>query len=417
MPRTRMHKYKHKICNSRRSIAMNKRKMKTKTKSKSRSRRVGGGGTRKIFKKSHKRYQHKSMKRRIQRGGDKYRQFELLMESYNDSENDKTKDAMKILFGYFNIKDYSKFKKILEERTKLIPEPSLLVVATGNFLSLKTEMMFDFNNYLKLEFKQGQWTELVKHMHSHISAIVSGEQSRTDELTRHLAIAYNTALPAHEQLTDELKNAAANFQVKAAIENAANPLGRIARNPVNLGPTYQSQALKGFIAPIPESIILDTSKFVEPLKTYSTYRLSAGRQGSSNYTNRISDIKRFNEQMNEINLELQNPTEKPGEKLYELLKTKTLIPVYFGKGDSRNDSVPDDKCDKSVRDGLFKTGIFSSGKHHCRTCGRCMNKADKTTYGDRDNMFLNPVCIDCRDLFSRVLHPGGAAASLSSAEQ
>ena len=79
MPRTRKHKYKRKICNSRRSIAMNKRKMKTKTKSKSRSRR---GGTRKIFKKSHKRYTKNGMKRRIQKGGVKDREYRFLMESY-----------------------------------------------------------------------------------------------------------------------------------------------------------------------------------------------------------------------------------------------------------------------------------------------------------------------------------------------
>ena len=83
MPRTRKHKYKRKICNSRRSIAMNKRKMKTKTKTKTKPRsRRGGGGMRKIFKKSHKRYAMKGMKRRIQRGGGVKDDIKKLMEAY-----------------------------------------------------------------------------------------------------------------------------------------------------------------------------------------------------------------------------------------------------------------------------------------------------------------------------------------------
>jgi hypothetical protein len=395
---------------------VNKKKMKIKTKSKPRSRR--GGGTRKIFKKSHNRYANKCMKRRIQRGGNKDIQFKLLMESYNDSENDNTKYAMTILFGYWANVDYNKFKKILEERNKILPE--LRAIATGRIVELNTEVAFDNTNWSKLKFRQGQWTELVKHMHSHILATVSAEKARAAELTQHLYKAVNTALPAHKQLTPALKDAAAEFQVDEVIKDATKPLGTIERKPVDLGPTYNSQAFKGLVASTSESAIIDTSQLVEPLKTYLTYRLSADRKGSSDYTDRIGAIQRFNEKIISINSTLSSPPRtNSGQELYTLLTQKELIPVYFKDGGSRDDSVPDYKCVTSVSGKQFKKGIISSGKHHCRTCGRCMNEEDKRTYGDRANNLLNPVCIDCYNLFSgtTIAEPGGAAASLSSAAQ
>jgi hypothetical protein len=394
---------------------VNKKKMKIKTKSKSKPRSRRGGGTRKIFKKSHKRYVMKGMKRRIQRGGNKDIQFKLLMESYNDSENDKTKYAMTTLFGYWANVDYTNFKKILEERNKILPE--LRAIATGRIVELNTEVAFDNTNWSKLKFRQGQWTELVKHMHSHILATVSAENARAAELTRHLVKADNTALPAHKQLTPALEDVAAGFQVDEVIYDAKHPLGPIERKPVDLGPTYKSQAFKGLMAPISESTTLDTSQFVEPLKTYLTYRLSAGREGSSNYTDRRGAIQTFNEKIISINSTLSSPPlTNSGQELYTLLTQKELIPVYFKDGGSRDDSVPDYKCVTSVSGNQFKKGIISSGKHHCRTCGRCMNEDDKRTYGVRANNLLNPVCIDCYNLFSgtTIAEPGGAAASFSS---
>lgn len=388
---------------------MNKRKMKTKTKSKSRSRKRGGG-TRKIFKKSHKRYANKSMKRHIQRGGNKDRKYRLLMESYKDPKSEESKTAMEMLFGNIDEDSYKKFKKLLEERDKL--QPNLWLIVTGIRDIFDTDTAFDIEKSSSSGFAQGNWIELVKYMRSIVSSRVSADIAYAQDLQWRLDQLGDSSKPAHLQTGRDIKELAANLQVSKMVDKIQHSRGKMSRE-VNVVDTKSQfgQPRTTIKAPISESRNLDTSKFVEPLKTYLTYRLSAGRQGSNDIRDKIGAIGIFNEKIRSIDTELVQYSDRPsGEKLYNLLESKGLIPVYFGKGDSRNDSVPDDKCEKSVRDGLFKTSIFSSGKHHCRTCGRCMNKADKTTYGDPDNMFLNPVCIDCRDLFSGVLHPGGAAA-------
>ena len=108
MHRTRKHKYKRKICNSRRSIVMNKRKIKMKTKTKPRSRRGRvGGGTRKIFKKSHKRSVMKGIKRRIQRGGNKNDHYLKLMALLYDEPSHQWSKSYMAVSG---ISNYNKFK-------------------------------------------------------------------------------------------------------------------------------------------------------------------------------------------------------------------------------------------------------------------------------------------------------------------
>ena len=162
-----------------------------------------------------------------------------------------------------------------------------------------------------------------------------------------------------------------------------------------------------------EALELDRRDFVPILKTYLDFRLSDGRKG------RYGDdaIRYFNQKMNDINRKLKESHDKSGKKLYELLTQKELIPVYFEEGDSRDDSVIDTKCLRSVRGGPFKKSLFSSGKHHCRTCGRCMNKDDTTTYNidpENKNMFLNPVCIDCYNLFSDIPNSNPQSAALAA---
>jgi hypothetical protein len=149
------------------------------------------------------------------------------------------------------------------------------------------------------------------------------------------------------------------------------------------------------------------------------YRLSDGRKGS-----RIGygddKIRYFNQKMIDIDIELKKMSVNPGKHLYILLEQNGLIPVYFKHGGPRDDSVPDNKCVNSVRGTQFVNIFFSlsSGKHHCRTCGRCMNDADTTIYNADPtikNMFLNPVCIDCYELFSGGPTPGPGASAASPA--
>jgi hypothetical protein len=166
-----------------------------------------------------------------------------------------------------------------------------------------------------------------------------------------------------------------------------------------------------------EALELDRRDFVPILKKYLDFRLSDGRKGSRpGYGD--DKIRYFNGKMIEINQTLRKTSDPSGKKLYELLVEKGLIPVYFEKGDLKDDSVSDTECLTSVSGGLFKQSIFSSGKHHCRTCGRCMNEDDKKTYNidpENKNKLLNPVCIDCYNLFSDI--PNSNPQSAASAAQ
>ena len=416
MPRTRKHKYKRKICNSRRSIAMNKRKMKTKTKSKSRSRR---GGTRKIFKKSHKRYTKNGMKRRIQKGGVKDREYRFLMESYKYPESEDSQTAVKMLFGNKNMSEtnYNKFKTLLEERDKL--QPNLWLTLIGIQDKFDTDTAFDIKNSSSYGFTQGKWIELVKNMRRIISSRVSADTEYAQDLKWRLNRLDDRPQGAHLQKGRDMKDLAADLQVEDVLDIIKYSRGNKSREVViDLAKTQFGQPHTAIQAPISESLILNTSEFVEPLKTYLGYRLSAGRQGSNDVRDKSGEIIRFNDKMKEINQELQRTLDKPpGNHLYTLLTQKDLIPVYFEKGGSKDDSVPDSssECKTSAISGREFT--FFNRKRHCRTCGRCIDKSDTTEYGNTENRLLNPVCIGCYNLFSGVLPhgPGGSAASLSSA--
>ena len=77
MPRTRKHKYGRKLHHKKRTVSRNKIKRKMKVK----SRKI-----KQKFKKSHMRYAKKSMKHRIQRGGDIEDDILMLMFAYKNIE-------------------------------------------------------------------------------------------------------------------------------------------------------------------------------------------------------------------------------------------------------------------------------------------------------------------------------------------
>jgi hypothetical protein len=154
------------------------------------------------------------------------------------------------------------------------------------------------------------------------------------------------------------------------------------------------------------------------VKQYLKYRLSDDRTGSKYNTQ--DTINRFNQRImfiimileghyepKKIGLSGYNPDTSEGKKLFLLLSWLNLIPV-FGQGDDpygRHDYVDDSICSKSVSGKDFTkrsfssfpsvfSSVFSSGKSHCRTCGRCMNTEDTKEEGGYK------VCIDCYNLFN-----------------
>ena len=117
---------------------MNKRKMKTKTKPRSRR-----GGTRKIFKKSHKRYTKNGMKRRIQRGGSKNNHYLKLMALLYDEPDYQWSKSYRDVSG---ISDHNKFLEVLSKRRLFGLEDGNLslekLVCSDDDISFTTEVLF-----------------------------------------------------------------------------------------------------------------------------------------------------------------------------------------------------------------------------------------------------------------------------------
>ena len=429
MPRTHKHKYKRKICNSRRSIYMNKRKMKTKTKSKPRSRR---GGTRKIFKKSHKRYVIKGMKRRIQRGGSKNDHYLKLMALlYDEPDHQWSKSYMTVS----GISDYNKFLEVLSERRVFGLELGNLPLEEVICSNIPKDKLYTTDMEFALKMvKEGKiidiqkWKDFIDSMRT----TISNEERRKNSLDMedYYMLRTKSEIYCEKAKTEKeiwLKDQYARICLELntfLLKNAGKFTRGTGPTVVFLDREAQFNQKKTAIPRVEvESTTLDSSQFEPTLKTYLGYRLSDGRRGCKlGYGD--DKIRTFNQNMKEINTELQRTLDKYGERLYILLEDKRLIPVYFKTSDERDDSIPDSDCLKSVRNTPFVSKFLSlsSGKHHCRTCGRCMNDADTRRYNADpkiNNMLLNPVCIDCFELFSGVLTPGpgGSAASLSSAAQ
>jgi hypothetical protein len=393
---------------------MNKRKMKTKTKTKTkpRSRR---GGTRKIFKKSHKRYTKNGMKRRIQRGGSKNDHYLKLMALLYDDPYHQWSNSYMAVSG---ISDHNKFLEVLSKRRLFGLEAGNLsleeLVCSDDDISKKLMTDFRFINKIN-EMKAEGITVVFEKWKDFINSIrttISNEEQRKNSLDKedYNMLKTKKELYCGKATTEEvgwLKDEYALICVELATfltKNEGKFTSDTGHRVVDIDPKAQYGTKPSAIPRIEvEPLKLDTREFVPILKKYLDFRLSDDRKGSRpGYSH--DKIRYFNQKMREINQELQRTSDKPpGNHLYTLLTQKDLIPVYFEKGDSRDDSVSDTNCLRSVRGGPFNQSLFSSGKHHCRTCGRCMNKDDTQTYNidpENKNMFLNPVCIDCYNLFS-----------------
>jgi hypothetical protein len=398
---------------------MNKRKMKTKTKTKTkpRSRR---GGTRKIFKKSHKRYTKNGMKRHIQRGGSKNDHYLKLMALLYDEPDYPWSKSYRDVSG---ISDHNEFLEVLSKRR-------LFGLEAGNLSLEELVCSDDFSFMTDVRFINKMKTEGItvvfekwKDFINSIRTTISNEEGRKNSLDMedYSMLKTKQEIYCGKAKTEEvgwLKDEYARICVELATflkKNARKFTSDTGHTVVYVDPQEQFMMKRTPISPVTvEALELDRRDFVPILKTYLDFRLSDGRKGSRpGYGD--DEIRYFNGKMIEINQKLRITSDPSGKKLYELLVEKRLIPVYFEKGDSKDDSVSDTKCLTSVSGGPFKQSIFSSGKHHCRTCGRCMNEDDKKTYNidpEIKNMFLNPVCIDCYNLFSGVplSGPGGSAA-------
>jgi len=456
---------------------VNKKKMKIKTKSKPRSRR--GGGTRKIFKKSHKRYVMKGMKRRIQRGGtfidggpltiyhDMYRDLgELCREYYIAREAESLElPNFKNKFKRLNItaENIDGFVKMFTARQALNDAgdtllPHVLVdpliedknkpydnkpfdplflsdTSDGSiFANLSQGALFDSlnqSNQKKQLFvlangerskgwkirdimaevtgidetsfayahSSKQWIDFIKMFRAYVKGLMNKNAEERDEWinARIRAVQINReseVLPMEQRIRriESELNTETTLQLLPPIPSRSEPQ----RGLVN--PDYSPLASSIQTDNVPfksDGIIL----FQQCLQTYLQYRLSDGRTGVGINAEQ-QDIIPFKQKIIKINrilrgayvarpgvpgYDYKNPDQ--GNNLYILLSQSGLIPV----------DVDYVVCD-------------DTSMLHCKTCGRCMNTANKKEYMDM------VVCIQCEELFSdkHSFSPGGAAASLSS---
>ena len=449
MPRTRKHKYKRKICNSRRSIAMNKRKMKTKTKTKTKPRsRRGGGGMRKIFKKSHKRYAMKGMKRRIQRGGGVKDDIKKLMEAYKAIQ---TRERIyKVTLNALNSLQLSRselgiecFQELILLRRgfgltylpleDILLFPKLYLIIESLFSVEETRKHIGDQNIL-IRRALEHWTDFITQtyalLHPDIPNIDEGDidllkikqglvKSKMDaEQNRELKDMYASLLVEIIAIIKANKGAPPEREPTNFFELAPPPVKPVVYEVKDYISRYGYQSIDVTDDP------LDKERFTYPVKEYLTYRLSHGRTGASD--KHPSEFKTFKKKIVFISRILDNHyrTEKgvkqtgiddyddatEGKKLFLLLRWLDLIPV-FGEGADeygKYDYVPDPTCKVSAISGSEFTLL--KRKSHCRTCGRCMHKEET-----RDEEGYK-VCINCYNLFSGVLPPGPGGSAASAAQ-
>jgi hypothetical protein len=461
---------------------VNKKKMKIKTKSKSKPRSRRGGGTRKIFKKSHNRYANKCMKRRIQRGGtfidggpltiyeDMYRDLGQLCSNYDIARAAGSLELpnFKNKFKFLNItrENIDGFVKMFKARQalndagyQLLPHILIDPVTEDNkkpydnkpfdplFLSDTSDGdIFEnltpgvlFNRLEKLNrtkqlFVQGTtkrsegwkirdimaevtsideksfayahsskpWIDFIKMFRAYVKGLMNKDEKVRDEwinakIIRVKIDGVSEVLPMEQRIRriESELNAQTTLQLLPPIPSRSEPQ-RVLVNP-DYGPLASSIQTDN----VPfnsEGIKL----FQQCLQTYLQYRLSDGRTGVGIKAEQ-QDIIPFKQKIIKINrilrglyvaipgvpgYDYENPNQ--GKNLYALLLLSKLIPV----------DVDYVECD-------------DTSMLHCKTCGRCMNTANKKEYMDM------VVCIQCEELFSdkHSFSPGGAAASSSSAAQ
>jgi hypothetical protein len=434
---------------------VNKKKMKIKTKSKPRSRR--GGGTRKIFKKSHKRYVMKGMKRRIHRGGtfikggpldiyeDMYRDLGQLCSNYDIAQiSGNYQLPFKNKFKFLNItrENIDGFVKMFTARQALNNAgdtllPHVLVDASmidrspfdplflsdtsdgSIFANLSPGALFDSLNqsnqkkqlFVPANSKRSdgwkirdimaevtgineksfayahsskQWIDFIKMFRAYVKGLMNKDAEERDKWInariKAVKIDRESEVLSMEERIRRIEselNTETTLQLLPPIPSRSEPQ----RGLVN--PDY---------GPLASSIQTDNvpfnsdgiKLFQQCLQTYLQYRLSDGRTGVGINAEQ-QDIIPFKQKIIKINrilrgayvarpgvpgYDYKNPDQ--GKNLYILLSQSGLIPV----------DVDYVVCD-------------DTSMLHCKTCGRCMNTANKKEYMDM------VVCIQCEELFFR----------------
>lgn len=466
MSRTRKHKYGRKLHHKKRTVSRNKIKRKMKIK----SRKI-----KQKFKKSHMRYAKKSMKHRIQRGGG---DVENLLRAYTSSQTPEkiyqsTLIALNILGLRREQADIEYFKNIITTRRLFGLKDdtsqflSLTEVLTIPKLDFTSEIAFLLRKDLELEIKftRQNWIDFITHAHTVIHrqipiidaddikllnlkvgifrSILKKAQDKHDkkqeDIYADLIAEYTAVIEANKDAHNvSYERNFFEFAPPPPVESSAIP--PIPRINLELSDLARIEVNEKYLTKKNKKDVLNVKRIPNHiLEKYLEYRLSDDRTGVR-FGGNQEQINRFNQKImaiekilsgrvgGRIDINGYSQEISNGKNLFLLLHHYGLIPVYTENKDLREsdqngryDYVDNSICSKSVTgkdfDKTFLSSIIS-GKSHCRTCGRCMNKEDTS----KSKEWVYKVCIQCNDLFNpskqplppSSREPGGAAVSLSS---
>ena len=396
MSRTRKHKYGRKLHHKKRTVSRNKIKRKMKVK----SRKI-----KQKFKKSHMRYAKKSMKHRIQRGGNIEENYNKLITAYTQTGPSQTDDNLyEVTAQALDALKLSHSEHGLKYLRELIQNRRLFSLRNEMYLSLEevlTIPKLDLTSdtvFLLEEKTKGHdvtmkdalehWLEFIERAHKilhpkipHIdqgdikllrlkTSILEGKiaearkhkETKLVDLYAGLIAELTAFIVKHSKDAPPERKKDFDFFARAAPRKVRSAIPPIEIETFGLGEWYNVMFSQEYLKKYKGKDVLNTDEVKNQIvKQYLEYRLSDGRTGSSLNTQETINI--FNKKIifiimilaghyepRKIDLSGYNPDTSEGKKLFILLKSLNLIPV-FGEGDDpygRHDYVPDTKCEKSV---------------------------------------------------------------------
>jgi hypothetical protein len=457
MSRTRKHKYGRKLHHKKRTVSRNKIKRKMKIK----SRKI-----KQKFKKSHMRYAKKSMKHRIQRGGNIEENYNKLITAYTQTGPSQTDDnlyevtaqaldALKLSHSEHGLKCFRELiqnRRLFSLRNEMYL--SLEEVLTIPKLDLTSDTVFLLEEKTKghdvtMKDALEHWLEFIERAHKilhpkipHIDQgdiqllnlkidILGGKireaskkkETKLVKLYTDLVTEIAAFIAQHSKHAPPERKKDFDFFARAAPRKVRSAIPPIPKINLDLADLARIEVNKQYLTKKNKKDVLNVERIPNHiLEKYLEYRLSDDRTGSRRDTQ--DTINRFNQKIMSIAKILSglvsgkidipgynNPDTSEGKKLFLLLQNYDLIPVYTDDKDllrsdekGQYDYVEDTECKKSVSGKDFDKTFFSSIISGKSHCRTC-GRCMNTEDTSKSKEWVYKVCIQCNDLFNPSKQP------------